>query len=158
MQNKHQFFFSFGCPNFGGGRVDLVGPNSQIFPKIRFEGSPNWYPLPKYHFYFLSLLPFITFTQYSSSYSSRKLLLSSIKFLSYLLFQFSFNISNYQPLPVYYYLLCFVPVDRSVQKIESNPEYITTEGIYRVPGKQSFAQTMKRQIPKYTQMLFKRGL
>ena len=43
MQNKHQiFFFSFGRPNFGGGGgADLVGPNSQIFPKIRFEGSPN---------------------------------------------------------------------------------------------------------------------
>ena len=40
MQNKHHFFFSFGGPNFGGGGVDLVGPNSQIFPKIRFEGSP----------------------------------------------------------------------------------------------------------------------
>ena len=43
MQNKHQnFFFSFGGPNFGGGGgVDLVEPNSQIFPKIRFEGSPK---------------------------------------------------------------------------------------------------------------------
>ena len=43
MQKKHQFFFSFGCPNFrgGGGGVDLVGTKSQIFPKISFEGSPN---------------------------------------------------------------------------------------------------------------------
>ena len=42
MQNKHQiFFFSFGGPNFGGGGGgNLVGPNSQICPKIRFEGFP----------------------------------------------------------------------------------------------------------------------
>ena len=40
MQNKHQnFFLVLGVPTLGGG-VDLVGPNSQIFPKIRFEGSP----------------------------------------------------------------------------------------------------------------------
>ena len=30
-----------GVPTFGeGGGVDLVGTKSQIFPKIRFEGSP----------------------------------------------------------------------------------------------------------------------
>ena len=46
-----------------------------------------------------------------------------------------------------YYLVCSVPVDRSVQKMESNPDYITTEGIYRVPGTWSSAQTMKRHIP-----------
>ena len=44
MQNKHQFFFLvLGVPTFGerGGKgVDLVGPNSQIFPKNRFEGFP----------------------------------------------------------------------------------------------------------------------
>ena len=26
------------------------------------------------------------------------------------------------------------PVDRSIQKLESKPDYLTTEGIYRVPG------------------------
>ena len=43
MQNKHQFFFLvLGVPTLGeGGGVDLVGPNSQIFPKIRFEGFPK---------------------------------------------------------------------------------------------------------------------
>ena len=43
MQNKHQFFFLvLGVPTLGeGGGGDLVGPNSQFFPKIRFEGSPN---------------------------------------------------------------------------------------------------------------------
>ena len=43
MQNKHQIFFLvLGVPTLGeGGGVDLVGPNSQIFPKIRFEGSPK---------------------------------------------------------------------------------------------------------------------
>ena len=34
MQNKQHFFFLvLGVPTFG--------PNSQIFPKIRFEGFPN---------------------------------------------------------------------------------------------------------------------
>ena len=36
MQNNF-FFLVLGVPTFG---VDLVGPNSQIFPKIRFEGFP----------------------------------------------------------------------------------------------------------------------
>ena len=37
---KSNFWKNLGFrPNWGGG-VDLVGPNSQIFPKIRFEGSP----------------------------------------------------------------------------------------------------------------------
>ena len=36
--------------------------------------------------------------------------------------------------------------------MESNPDYITTEGIYRVPGTWSSAQTMKRHIPKSKQM------
>ena len=46
MQNKHQLFFSFWCPNFWGGGeegVDLVGKKSQVFPKILFEGFPIVY-------------------------------------------------------------------------------------------------------------------
>ena len=41
MQNKHQFFFVLGVPTLGEGGVNLVGPNSQNFPKNRFEGSPK---------------------------------------------------------------------------------------------------------------------
>ena len=38
--NKHHFLG--GVPTFGGGRrVPLVGTKSQVFPKIRFEGSPR---------------------------------------------------------------------------------------------------------------------
>ena len=42
MQNKHNFFFLFGNPNFqgGGGGAKPVGPNSQLLPKICFGGSP----------------------------------------------------------------------------------------------------------------------
>ena len=44
MQNKHQFFFClFWASQImarGVGGVDLVGTKSQIFRKIRFEGSP----------------------------------------------------------------------------------------------------------------------
>ena len=44
------------------------------------------------------------------------------------------NISNcYQNITSF--VLFQKHVDRSIQKIESKPDYITTEGIYRVPGK-----------------------
>ena len=41
MQNKHNFFFLYGNPNVRGGGVKPVGPNSQLLPKICFEGFPN---------------------------------------------------------------------------------------------------------------------
>ena len=35
------FFFLFGNPNIRGGGVKPVGPNSQLLPKICFEGFPQ---------------------------------------------------------------------------------------------------------------------